>query len=197
MDAAGIKRIDKSGTYEWPWATNHGLIVICGASGGGGGGGGAFCKDKLNIFGSAGGKGGVGGNGTKVVVGPRQYIAFGGDGGGGGGGGGMDEGMPKRGVNGRGARYGEGGDGGQGAKADLEPPKLISEGGDGGKGFPGEIQVIELDDLSKGVSIEVEIGEYGEGGLGGEGYRDAESGADGKGGSVLLVPILQSVEEDS
>lgn len=148
MDAAGIKRIDKSGTYEWPWATNHGLIVICGASGGGGGGG-------------------------------------------------MDEGMPKRGVNGRGARYGEGGDGGQGAKADLEPPKLISEGGDGGKGFPGEIQVIELDDLSKGVSIEVEIGEYGEGGLGGEGYRDAESGADGKGGSVLLVPILQSVEEDS
>lgn len=196
MKAAGIKRIDKSGTYEWPWSANHGLIVIYGACGGGGGGGGAFCKDGLNMFGSTGGKGGGGGGATSVTIGANQFVAFGGDGGGGGSGGGVDEGIPMRGINGRGARYGKGGDGGQGAKAELESSKLISEGGDGGKGFPGEIKVIELEDLSRGMSIEIEIGDCGRGGFGGEGYRNADSGTDGEGGSVKMVPIPQVSEED-
>ena len=66
MQTTGLKRILKSGTFEWPWPTAFGLAIITGAAGGGGGGGGALCIQGLNLYGSAGGGGGGGGAATTV-----------------------------------------------------------------------------------------------------------------------------------
>ena len=80
----GIVRIVESGTYEWPWSTALGLVIIAGAAGGGGAGGGAFCIEGLNLYGAGGGGGGGGGGATTVTVGATTYRAAGGSGGGGG-----------------------------------------------------------------------------------------------------------------
>lgn len=196
METAGIKRIDKSGTYEWPWATTRGLAILSGAAGGGGGGGGASCKDGLSFIAGGGGDGGDGGDGTRLVINETVFIAAGGEGGGGGGGGNIRDENPEKGTNGRGCHYGEGGQGGQGAATDSEvnPERIVSEGGNGGKGYPGQVCVIELEKLTIGTSIEAAIGAGGNGGKGGKGHRDAENGASGTGGFVLLIPIQDKTE---
>ena len=190
MRETGLRRIRKSGTFEWPWPTSHGLIVVTGAAGGGGGGGGAFCIQGLNLYGARGGRGGRGGTATTLATGTRTFPAAGGNGGGGGSGGGLTDGEPTQAKRGVGCRYGNGGEGGQGATAYPIPDRTVSNGGDGGRGFPGETLVVELLDLSAGDVFQITIGEGGDGGRGGDGYVNGGAGAKGTGGSVLFVPIF-------
>ena len=117
MRETGLRRIVESGTFEWPWPTPHGLIVMTGAAGGGGGGGGALCIQGLNLYGARGGGGGRGGTATTLTIGPKELQAAGGNGGGGGDGGGLTDGEPTEATCGVGCRYGNGGEGGQGATA--------------------------------------------------------------------------------
>lgn len=48
MSEMGFRRILKSGVFQWPWPTSHGLAIITGAAGGGGGG--ALCIQRLNFL---------------------------------------------------------------------------------------------------------------------------------------------------
>lgn len=189
MRDAVLHRITESGNFAWPWATPTGLAIITGAAGGGGGGGGAFCLEGLNLFGAGGGGGGGGGKATTVQVGEQSYRAAGGNGGDGGGGGGLDDGHPVSGINGKGCHYGLGGDGGAGAIAPPAEGRLVSNGGNGGKGFPGETLLVELQGLSKGAEIKVEVGRGGGGGGGGKGYGTGSTGAIGADGFVAFVPL--------
>ena len=162
MRDAALHRITESGNFEWPWAAPTGLAIITGAAGGGGGGGGAFCLEGLNVFGA---------------------------GGDGGGGGGLNEGHPVNGIDGKGCHYGGGGDGGAGAVAPPAEGRLVSNGGTGGKGFPGETLLVELQGLSKGDELKLEVGRGGGGGGGGEGYGTGSTGAIGADGFVVFVPL--------
>lgn len=183
-------RIVESGTFEWPWATSFGLLVIAGASGGGGGGGGAFCMEGLRLHTGGGGGGGTGGEGTTVRFRGNIYVANGGNGGDGGGAGGLADGEPVTGRDGRGCRYGGGGEGGHGAVASPSPERTVSNGGNGGKGFAGETVIVELTRLAVGDRFETNIGAGGGGGSGGQGFVDGGDARPGAGGSVLFVPIL-------
>ena len=189
MRDARLHRITESGYFEWPWAASSGLAIIAGAAGGGGGGGGAFCLEGLNLFGAGGGGGGGGGGTTTLKAGEESYRAVGGNGGDGGGGGGLEDGHPVHGTDGKGCHYGLGGDGG--AKAVVRPAegRLVSDGGEGGKGFPGETLLVELQGLSKGDEMKIEVGRGGGGGGGGEGYKQGGKGAVGANGFVVFVPL--------
>ena len=189
MTGARLRRINESGTFEWPWTASSGLAILTGAAGGGGGGGGALCWEALNLFGGGGGGGGGGGHATTLKIGEQVHRAAGGDGGDGGGGGGLDNGRPVSGKNGRGCNHGAGGDGGRGALAAPDERRIVANGGDGGKGFPGETAIAELHGLSKGDRFEIEVGSGGTGGRGGEGYENGGAGAVGSGGFVLVVPL--------
>lgn len=189
MRDAPLHRITESGIFEWPWAAPTGLAIITGAAGGGGGGGGAFCLEGLNLFGAGGGDGGEGGEVTTLQAGDESYRAAGGNGGDGGNGGGLDDGHPVNGINGKGCHYGLGGDGGAGAVAPPAKGRLVSNGGNGGKGFPGETLFVELQGLSKGDEIRVQVGRGGGGGSGGKGYGKGGPGTIGAGGFVVFVPL--------
>ena len=194
MRDAALHRITESGNFEWPWAAPTGLAIITGAAGGGGGGGGAFCLEGLNVFGAGGGGGGEGGNATTLHVSEQSYRAAGGAGGDGGGGGGLDDGNPANGIDGKGCHYGVGGDGGAGAVAPPAEGRSVSNGGRGGKGFPGETLLVELQGLSKGDELKLEVGRGGGGGGGGEGYGTGSTGAIGADGFVVVVPLHVDTE---
>jgi len=194
MRDAALHRITESGNFEWPWAAPTGLAIITGATGGGGGGGGAFCLEGLNLFGAGGGGGGEGGKATTLQVGEQSYRAAGGNGGDGGAGGGLDDGRPVNGINGKGCHYGLGGDGGAGAVAPPAEGRLVSNGGNGGKGFPGETLLVELQGLSRGDEIKIEVGRGGGGGGGGRGYGTGSTGAIGADGFVVFVPLHVDTE---
>ena len=196
MHAVGLCRIEKSGTFAWPWDSRHGLLIVQGAAGGGGGGGGSCRVEGLTIFGADGGKGGGGGRTTLVEYKQKSWQAGGGNGGAGGDGGGLDEGKPVAGAHGTGCRHGDGGDGGNGGKAILVDGNLASDGGDGGRGFPGETLIVELDDMSVGDRFKVSIGDGGEGGLGGQGHNSGEAGGKGADGAVVFVPLLERITGD-
>ena len=183
-------RIVESGTFEWPWSTPFGLLVITGASGGGGGGGAAFCMEGLHLYLAGGGGGGGGGTSTTVHFKGRTYRAAGGDGGDGGGGGRLVDGNPVKGRDGRGCHYGDGGDGGAGAVPPPASGQTAANGGRGGKGFAGETRVVKLTDLSVGDAFEMKVGVGGRGGGGGKGFANGVDADRGAGGSVLFVPIL-------
>ena len=186
MRDAALHRITESGNFEWPWAAPTGLAIITGAAGGGGGGG-AFCLEGLNLFGAGGGGGGGRGGATTLQAGEESYRAAGGNGGNGGAGGGLDDGHPVNGINGKGCHYGLGGDGGAGAVAPPAEGRLVSNGGNGGKGFPGETLLVELQGLSKGDEIKIEVGRAGGGGGGGKGYGKGSTGAIGADEFVVFV----------
>lgn len=189
MRDATLRRIAESGSFEWHWAAPTGLAIITGAAGGGGGGGGAFCLEGLNLFGAGGGGGGGAGEATTLQAGEESYRAAGGNGGDGGGGGGLEDGHPVNGINGKGCHYGLGGDGGAGAVAPSAKGRLVSNGGNGGKGFPGETLLIELQGLSKGDEMKIEVGRGGGGGGGGKGYGNGSTGAIGADGFIVFVPL--------
>ena len=191
MLETGLIRIVESGTFEWPWSTALGLVVVRGAAGGGGGGGGAFCIEGLNLYGSRGGGGGGGGIATTVTIQEKTHQAVGGNGGGGGDGGGFVDGQPKNGKNGLGSHYGDGGEGGQGAAVPVNPGRTVSNGGNGGKGLPGETILVEPRDLSVGDPFQITVGDGGGGGRGGEGYERGSMGGTGAGGSVIFIPIFE------
>ncbi|MCY4189605.1 MAG: hypothetical protein OXD30_14100 [Bryobacterales bacterium] len=194
MRDAALHRITESGNFEWPWAAPTGLAIIAGAAGGGGGGGGAFCLEGLNLFGAGGGGGGGGGEATTLQVGEHNYQAAGGAGGNGGNGGSLDDGRPVNGSNGKGCHYGSGGDGGTGAVGPAAEGRLVSNGGNGGKGFPGETLLVELQGLSKGDEIKIEVGRGGARGGGGRGYETGNAGDIGADGFVVFVPLYVDME---
>lgn len=73
MPNEDLRRVAKSGAFEWPWSATRGLAIVTGAAGGGGGGGGALCIQGLTLHGSGGGGGGgsgfsVGGKGIDESV---------------------------------------------------------------------------------------------------------------------------------
>lgn len=183
-------RVTETGAFSWPWDTSRGLAVIAGAAGGGGGGGGALCLEGLNFHGSGGGRGGRGGGGTTLLVGERLHVARGGSGGGGGGGGGIKDGEPLRGKDGAGCHFGLS-DGGAGGRPSAAPDRIVAEGGDGGRGFPGETVVVELEDLTVGDALQIQVGEGGAGGAGGAGYEEGRGGTSGQNGHVLIVPLTE------
>ena len=191
MRKSGIIRFVESDTFEWPWPTALGLVVVKGAAGGGGGGGGAFCMEGLNLYGSRGGRGGGGGKATMVTIRQKTYQAAGGGGGGGGDGGDFVDGQPKNGGSGLGCHHGDGGEGGRGAVVPLNPGRTVSNGGNGGKGFPGETLLVELGDLSVGDLFQITVGHGGGGGGGGEGYKRGGMGGSGMGGAVIFIPIFE------
>ena len=117
------------------------------------------------IAGAAGGGGG--GGGAFCLEGLNLFGAGGGGGGGGGGATTLQAGEQ--------SYRAAGGDGG--------------DGGDGGKGFPGEALIVELQGLSKGDKLEVEVGRGGGGGSGGKGYEQGGTGSVGTDGFVLFVPL--------
>ena len=162
MRDAAVHRITESGNFEWPWAAPTGLAIITGAGGGGGG---------------------EGANATTLQVGEQSYQAAG------GAGGGFDDGHPVNGIHGKGCHYGlSGGDGGAGAVAPPAGGRLVSNGGNGGKGFPGESLLVDLQGLSKGDEIQIEVGRGGGHG-GGIGYETEGAGAIGADGFVILVRL--------
>lgn len=183
-----LRRISESVSFEWPWAAPTGLAIISGAAGGSGGGG-AFCMEGLNLFGAGGGGGGGGGAATTLYAGEERYRAAGGNGGDGGSGGSLDDGRPVKGKNGKGCQYGHGGDGGAGAIAPKAEGRVVANGGNGGKGFVGETLNVELQGLSKGDEMRVEVGQGGGGGGGGKGYGEGCAGAIGADGFVVFLPL--------
>ena len=97
-----------------------------------------------------------------------------------------------QGKSGSGCHYGDGSKGGSGGKSLPKEGRLVSDGGDGGRGFQKEILIIELENLVSGEEFTIEIGKGGGGGDGGLGFENGESGADGKRGYVLFVPLISN-----
>jgi len=127
------------------------------------------------VAGAAGGGGG--GGGAFCMEGLNLF--------GGGGGGGIHAGRPVNGTNGKGCHYGLGGNGGAGAIVPKAEGRLVANGGNGGKGFAGETLIVELQGLSKGDEMKVEVGHGGSG----KGYAEGCAGAIGAGGFIVFVPL--------
>ncbi|MYB34004.1 MAG: hypothetical protein F4X92_02545, partial [Gammaproteobacteria bacterium] len=84
MSIAKLHRLHESGSFEWPWDSPNGLLILRGAAGGGGGGGGIDQGNPvpgIHGWGCKHGDGGNGGQGGNILSGEGQIASIGGNGG--------------------------------------------------------------------------------------------------------------------
>ena len=120
-----------------------------------------------------------------------------GGGGDGGDGGGYVDGCATPGKDGRGCGHKGGGEGGFGAKALNQNECVVAAGGRGGRGFPGQTRLVELQEITFGDVIEINVGKGGTGGSGGKGYVIGGDGSTGNDGVVVFVPLLTFGDKES